>query len=167
MRFRQANDSDARNIAALHALSWQNTYQGILSRAYLDSEVIHEKRSIWQDRLSPGIERPWVLLAENDSDLCGFSCIYLNHDSQYGALMDNLHVSPACRGMGLGKQLMNRSFQFIHSHDPKSGLFLWVFEQNRDAVNFYRKLGGVIVSEQIQLVPGGTRVNALKIAWPN
>jgi ribosomal protein S18 acetylase RimI-like enzyme len=165
MKFRPANGKDLGQIAALHALSWKNTYPGILSQAYLDSAVLEEKRAVWYDRFNAGPDSPWILIAEQDRYFCGFVCVYLNYDSEYGAYMDNLHVSPSCLGMGLGKQLMNQSFAHIHACNPHSGLFLWVFEKNQGAVKFYRNLGGLVVMEQIQPAPGGGSVNALKIAW--
>ena len=163
--FKQATLEYADEIARLHALSWQHTYRGMLSDDYLNNKVLIEKQAFWHQRLSLKDENLWVWLALDHSTLCAFVCVYLNHDAEWGAFMDNLHVDPGLKRKGLGKTLMQSTCRHIHTLNPLSRLYLWVFENNRAAVDFYLRQGGEIIEKQIQNAPGGGEVQALKIGW--
>ena len=51
LEFRQAEASDARVIAELHAQSWRNTYRGMLRDDYLDGDILYERVALWEKRL--------------------------------------------------------------------------------------------------------------------
>ena len=59
-----------------------------------------------------------------EEETVGFACTFLNHDSQYGALVDNLHVLKKYQGLGLGRKLMSLSAEWVRMHDPTSDIYL-------------------------------------------
>ena len=59
------------------------------------------------------------------------------------ALLDNLHVIPEKHGRGIGRQLMAAVAQWVAERAPDATLYLWVFEKNVAAREFYRKLGAI------------------------
>src|SRR6478752_4827506 len=53
--FRLARAADALAVAALHADSWRRHYRGAYSDAFLDGDVLKDRRSVWEARLcAPG-----------------------------------------------------------------------------------------------------------------
>ncbi len=168
MIFRQVVPQDLSQIAALHAYSWQQTYRGILNDAYLNDTVIVEKQNEWQQRLTGTADRQmWVLVAEQDLMLCGFSCLFFDHGPNSETYMDNLHVEPKFQATGLGKTLLKKSFKHAYDQRPDSGFYLWVFENNTRAINFYLKQGAELAAKETQDAPGGGEVKALKLVWTN
>lgn len=167
MILRRARPADAATIANLHARSWQHTYRGILRDEYLDGAVVIDRQKLWERRLrSPlGTEHPYVLVIEQQSELVAFVCVLLDGDPEWGALLDNLHVSADRRGQRLGSLLMARAAAWVISQRPDSRLHLWVYEKNLPACRFYERLGGEVVDRSTEVAPDGARVDAVRYGW--
>src|SRR3954449_11637483 len=90
--FRLANSSDAAAVAHLHADSWRRHYRGAYSDGFLDGDVVADRLAVWSDRLGTADPRRCTILAE-DGGLIGFANTFLDHDPEWGALLDNLHVA--------------------------------------------------------------------------
>jgi len=95
----------------------------------------------------------------------GFVCVFLDADPHWGALLDNLHVSPSAQGRGLGRRLMAEAARWVRQHRPQSRLHLWVYEQNASARGFYERLGGIVTEHRIVDAPDGTQVPAIRYVW--
>ena len=140
--FRIATPSDTKRIANLHALSWQENYRESFSAHFLDDEVFNERLIVWQERLKNPKENQQVLLAEDNGLFVGFICSYFEEDSEHGTYLDNLHVSTAAKGKGIGTQLMAKLAQELQARKSIAGFYLWVLTTNHSAITFYENLGG-------------------------
>jgi hypothetical protein len=80
MQIREANLSDLEAIANLHARSWRIAYRGILSDAYLDGDLVAERRAVWQERFSKPAPNQTIVVAEIDGGMVGLACAYGDHD---------------------------------------------------------------------------------------
>src|SRR6185436_17727278 len=98
MRLRTATLADAEAIASLHADSWRTTYRGAMRDAYLDGDVVTERRAVWQERLATPAPNQHVLVAEQAGAVVGFACAYGGADAVWGTELDNLHVRRGMQG---------------------------------------------------------------------
>ena len=165
MTYRKAKPTEAEAIAHLHAQSWQVAYRGILTDTFLDNEVLENRLQIWAERFKNPPLNEFIGVAVDNETIKGFVCVYGNDDAQWGALIDNLHVSPEWKGQGIGKRLMEEASKWVGEHYPDSGFYLWVYEANHLARQFYDKMGGKIVEEALYDNPGGGTANTLRYAW--
>jgi ribosomal protein S18 acetylase RimI-like enzyme len=165
MIYRKANLTDAANIAHLHVESWRNTYRGMLSDAYLDNTVFAERMEHWQKRFDAPTENQYVLVAEKGGELAGFACVYGADDAKWGSLIDNLHIRPDLKGQGIGKQLIQKAFDWARENYPQQGVYLWVFEENHAARGFYESLDGKNVERVLHHNEDDTEGYALRYAW--
>lgn len=163
---RPATPSDALTIATLHIDSWRATYRGILSDAFLDGPVDADRRAHWTSRLAD-LANPSMLLviAEDGRAPVGFACAFIDVDPTWGALLDNLHVSPSCQGQGLGRRLMAHAAAWVLQHRPESRMHLWVYAQNTPARRFYERLGGVITEQGAYPQPDGRLIEVVQYGW--
>ncbi len=136
-----ADPSDADAIAQLHTLSWQLHYTGIYPDDYLQNKVGPERLKTWRTRFNNPNDRQWVIKAMDEDSIIGFSCIYLDDDPLYGALVDNLHVLKEYQGNGIGRHLLQLSAQLVLENRPGSKIYLLVLNKNFPAKAFYAKLG--------------------------
>ncbi|MEM6803048.1 MAG: GNAT family N-acetyltransferase [Bacteroidota bacterium] len=165
--YRVAQQEDARRIAQLHAISWQQNYKGILKDHYLKYEVNQDRMQVWEKRLhSPG-ENQYIVLAFDDNIFCGFACTFADHDPQWGALMDNLHVFGDWKGKGIGAELMKRSASWVYEKNPDSAFYLWVLDKNKGASRFYQRMGGKIEESTLDEMPGGGKAYIHRFVWRN
>ena len=93
--------------------------------------------------------RAEVLIADVDGAAAGFALFFHNFSTfvgKPGLYLEDLFVSPAFRGHGLGKRLMLRLAQIAVERD--CGRFEWsVLDWNQPAIDFYRSLGAVGMDE--------------------
>jgi GNAT superfamily N-acetyltransferase len=162
---REATADDAPTIAKLHASSWQATYRGIMPDHYLEHEALDERIDYWTTRLRiPAQLDRLVLIAECDGNPAGFACGERETDSQYGVLLNNLHVSPAYHGRGMGKSLVEAIERWARDLGEKQ-LYLYVFEENRQAISFYERQGWRYSGREVHEMVG-TPITARRYVRP-
>jgi ribosomal protein S18 acetylase RimI-like enzyme len=167
MTYRKAKPNEAEAIATLHAQSWQVAYKGILSDAFLKDEVLDNRLKVWQNRFDNPPNNVFICVAAEENDLKGFVCVYGNDDEQWGSLIDNLHVLPNLKGQGIGKKLMQKAATWASKNYPNAGLYLWVYEENHAARQFYERMGGENVESEFYENPDGSSSYIIRYAWRN
>ncbi len=165
MHYRSATACDVEAIAALHTESWRRNYRGAFSDAFLDGDLLADRLTTWRDRLTRPGPAQLTIVAERAGEVTGFVHTILRADATWGALVDNLHVAHALRRRGIGRELMAGAAEAVLGRTPRSGLFLWVLEQNKAAQAFYASLGGSCVERGIATPPGGGSPARLRMAW--
>ena len=173
LRFRMAEADDAAGLARLHADSWQRHHRGAFSDAFLDGDVAGYLLARWAGRLSAPDPQARTIVAELGGEVVGLAHTQLGENADWGALLDNLHVSSGLKRLGIGTRLLALTAQAVLDSAPASGLYLWVLEQNVGAQAFYTARGGTCVETSLVSPPGGdpTRLNGsprgLRFVWPD
>ncbi len=166
MQIRDANVSDLEKIVRLHTQSWRIAYRGILSDAFLDGDLIADRRVLWKSRFDKPAAQQSIAVAEINGVLVGFACSFGSHDAKWGTLLENLHVAPDYKGAGIGTQLVSHVARWCIRTQASDRLHLWVLADNRAAQGFYQRLGGSEVEQSVWDAPDGQRVPELRFAWP-
>ena len=168
--FRPAGSDDADLVAGLHTDSWQRHYRGAYSDAYLDGDVLTDRRAVWSQRLAN--PRPSAtILATDEEELAGFVHVVFDDHERWGALVDNLHVAAPWQRRGLGSALLGRAAQAVSTDGGGTAIYLYVLEQNLAAQAFYSALGGDCVQRVPVPAPNGVpgRLNGspimLRCVW--
>ncbi|MDI1461622.1 GNAT family N-acetyltransferase [Catellatospora sp. KI3] len=170
--WRTADPDDAEAVANLHADSWRRHYRGAFADAFLDGDVLADRRAVWTARLAaPG--RGVTILARDGAGLAGFVHVVLDEDDRWGSFVDNLHVVADRHRTGLGTGLMARAARTVLASAATPALYLWVLEQNTAAQGFYRAVGGTAAERAPVGPPGGVpgRLHGtpakLRFTWPD
>jgi GNAT superfamily N-acetyltransferase len=166
MNIREATQSDLESIAQLHAQSWRSAYRGILSDAYLDGDLVADRRALWHDRFTKPAAQQNIVVAQRNDTLMGFACSFGSHDATWGNLLENLHVASAYRGAGIGFRLVTHVAQWCVRTQAADGLHLWVLAGNIAAQAFYQRMGASKVEQSVWNAPDGRQVAELRFAWP-
>jgi GNAT superfamily N-acetyltransferase len=163
---RRAQPADEAAIARLHADSWRTAYRGILRDEFLDGAVVANRRELWSARFSD-LNRAdqLILVSEERGEIQGFACAFFDADSEWGTLLDNLHVVPGSKGQGLGRELIFAVAENVRRYGHHPRLHLWVYEQNAGARRFYERLGGSATTCVAESAPDGSQVSALRYVW--
>jgi ribosomal protein S18 acetylase RimI-like enzyme len=156
---RTATIADADDIAALHAASWRSAYRGILKDSTLGPTLDGERRTHWRGELAAIAPADTVLIADG----LGFIAAWAEGDPGFGAYIDNLHVHPERRSAGLGRRLLGAAMRQVAGRG-EARAYLWVFDGNTRAIEFYRRLGGEIVEHGFEEIDGLT-IPQSRIAW--
>ena len=156
---RAASVTDADAIAALHAASWRSAYRGIFKDSTLGPALDDERRTHWSNKLAAMTVDDTVLVAGD----MGFIAVWATGDPGFGAYIDNLHVHPERRSGGLGRRLLGEAMRRVAGR-RETGAYLWVFDDNVRAIDFYRRLGGEIVEGGFDEIDG-VQVAHSRIAW--
>jgi ribosomal protein S18 acetylase RimI-like enzyme len=173
LRFRSAEAGDAAAVARLHADSWRRHYRGAFSDAFLDGDVTGYLLAVWTERLGGPDPQARTIVAEFGGEVVGLAHTQLGASADWGALLDNLHVSHGLKRLGIGTRLLALTAQAILDSAPASGLYLWVLEQNAGARAFYTARGGTCVETCAVSPPGGDPARlhgspmSLRFVWPD
>lgn len=84
-------------------------------------------------------------VAMDTNELVGYIKLNFNKaenglDPSESVELERIYVHPACKGQGIGSQLLKKSIQFSRSQQ-KSVLWLGVWERNPAAIGFYEQKG--------------------------
>jgi ribosomal protein S18 acetylase RimI-like enzyme len=168
VQYREATEHHADAIAALHADSWRRHYRGAYLDSYLDGDILSERREVWTIRLAPPRRNQFTVCAEMAGDVVGFSHTLFDHDPQWGALLDNLHVRSDLKGAGIGTRLLSMAAQELVRKRSSKSLYLWVLDQNAAAQAFYDARGGTRVETTLRgPFPGGGMAVGHRYFWPD
>ena len=159
MPIRPVTVADADAIAALHVASWRSAYRGILKDGTLGPALDGERRAHWRGKLAAMTPTDAVLIVEGQ----GFVAAWTAGDPGFGAYIDNLHVHPERRSAGLGRRLLGAAMRRVADRG-EARAYLWVFDGNTRAIDFYRRLGGEIVERGFDEIDG-LKVSQSRIAW--
>lgn len=156
---RPAIVADADAVAALHAASWRSAYRGILSDRTLGPALDENRRAHWRGSLASMTPDDTVLIADG----LGFVAVWADGDPGFGAYIDNLHIRPERRSGGLGRRLLGEAMRRVAARG-ETAAYLWVFDGNVRAIDFYRRLGGEIVEGGFEQIDG-VQVAQSRIVW--
>lgn len=129
-------------IGLLHADSWRRNYRGAYSDDYLDHEVFADRLAVWTERLTDPPDDTGTVVAHVEAEIVGFAHVVFDHDPEWGALLDNLHVTHDLKGLGVGTKLMAEVARAVLDRSHPTSLYLWVLEQNLAGQSFYNARGG-------------------------
>ena len=90
----------------------------------------------------------WAFVAEEAGEVQGFALYYIRYSTWTGQrlYLEDLLVSEAMRGKGLGKLLFERVLQETKDGNY-SGMVWQVLDWNEPAINFYKKYNATISGE--------------------
>ena len=160
MNIRPAEDGDRAAIAAIHTLSWQQTYRDELPDDLLDGRLPGIMETRWRDQ--PIRDRDVVLVAETaEREIVGFASTWVDDDGY----IDNLHVRSDWQSRGVGRALLGETARRLLGHGVGPA-WLHVITSNQRARAFYLALGGepgVVEDKNLY----GTMVPNQRISWPD
>src|SRR4051794_23399773 len=119
-----ATADDESALAALHIDSWRDAYRGLLPDEYLAERVVADRQEFWRRRMSSLDDRMIVLKATLDTALVGLACVLIE-DGEMGSCLDNLHVRPDLKRLGIGRRLFAECRTRVSDARPHGSMHLW------------------------------------------
>jgi GNAT superfamily N-acetyltransferase len=166
---RTGTAADALAVADLHTESWRTAYAGIVPAQALGADLVHQRRELWEIRLTadygPPENTPHLLIAERagKAEVLGFGYLVPQPDGR--VLLDNLHVRPGSTGGGIGAALLTAARAWVAEQHPGAPLYLEVLRDNHRAVAFYERAGGRRTKEGSAPFPGGGELPEYEYTW--
>jgi ribosomal protein S18 acetylase RimI-like enzyme len=159
---RVANGEDVHQIAETHVASWRTTYIGQVPQSYLDELSVPKREAAWTEVLAMPDHR--VLVAEIDKKIVGFSSFGPSRDLDASPGIGELYtiyLIEAHKGQGLGKELWDQTRDLMQQLGYTEAT-LWVLSTNKQARDFYQKVGFVLDGKEKKDTIGGQEVNELR-----
>jgi ribosomal protein S18 acetylase RimI-like enzyme len=145
VQIRSARPEDAAAIAAVHLASWQSTYAGIISQAYLDALSLEKFVGRWERLLAEAaLKSSTILVGVDDAgDVLGFVSGGPARESCPGfdAELYAIYLLPSAERRGLGRRLFQSLVDKLAS-EQRTGMYVRVLSNN-PATTFYERLGGL------------------------
>lgn len=153
---REALLNDIEDVVTLQVDGWCETYKGIISDDYLIS-----LKSNIQDKIKEAIKvfnedkfsKRFVVTLENEIIAC-FSLIFpsqIPSNLEAEVQLSDMYVRNGYTGFGIGTKIFEFIKDFLLSNE-KNTLCAWCFKDNINAINFYKRKGGVIKKEVLKTI---------------
>jgi ribosomal protein S18 acetylase RimI-like enzyme len=140
VQIRRATAADIFEIAAIHASSWQATYQGMLPDDYLATVTAESREPLWSQVLQDAESTTVVWVAENERKLLAFCSWGPSPDDPHAAEIQAIYVKPGMERKGLGRTLLASATNDAVSHGFTT-IVIWVLRDNVNARAFYESCG--------------------------
>lgn len=164
LKIRQAEAADATEIAKVHVLSWQKSYEGLVDQDYLTQMQVGERESNWLRRITEANDI--VLVAEQDGQIVGFihGGKQREDDCPYDAELRAIYILKDFQHEGIGRKL----FEEFLNHLEKArfhSMNVWVLAKNFGAGKFYEAMGGKQGGMKESLVIGNKDYPLAEYFW--
>ncbi|RYE83591.1 MAG: GNAT family N-acetyltransferase [Hyphomicrobiales bacterium] len=142
---RFAEESDAADLASVHAASWQGAYRGIIPYSSLTRMLQRRGPDWWRQAIG---NRAAILVIEFDGEIAGYATLGRNRTKALladGEIYE-LYLQPKFQGLGFGRRLFAAARDLLRTRGM-NGIAVWALADNDNAMEFYGALGGADVAE--------------------
>jgi len=158
MGVRYARFEDIKDIVKVQIDGWKTAYKGIVAEDYLNSLSYVTRQKKVEDSWKDGT---FAVYESSTNEILGFSGfgerqnLELEGQDEYDCELGSIYVRPDCKGKGIGKDIFNFVSRELHNRG-KTKMILWVLEDNLQSIEFYKKMGGEMVSKKEQEIGNET-----------
>lgn len=140
-RFLEKDDLEI--ISKIHVDVWNETYRGIISDEELDKRTYSLSKKKWEESFSNKKKEVFTIVAESGGELAGFAIGSTKPRDQLGidSELVAMNVLRKFHGNGIGKKLFYGISKRLSELNSQK-MYLWVVEENKNAVGFYEHLKG-------------------------
>lgn len=141
VNIRKAAKEDASGIAKVQVRSWQETYQGLVSKDYLDSLKMEDRKPLWERSLSESGDTSPVFVAVNpDGEIVGFASFGKERSGEFKAESElyAIYILKKYQRDKLGLKLLKAGLDELIKKKYDS-MLVWVLKEN-DSRKFYESL---------------------------
>lgn len=139
VEIRTYHDDDVLQIGAVHAVSRQTAYAGIVAPEALARVTPQTQAEAWRQRLTERPD-PWSMLVAEQPEGCRVAGFVLGSGSGPVGTLHAIHVLPELHGSGAGQLLHDRIVEEFRAWCCSTAR-LWVVDGNTRAQAFYRRNG--------------------------
>ena len=151
---RKALENDSKEIASLIIRGWKTAYRGLITDDYLDNMSLEFLQNKWKKSIISQNEDDNIFVYEEDNQILGiirFGALQDKESKKYNAEIHVLYVEPSLKRNGIGSKLFNYAKEYFINHG-NTNLIIWCLKGNSQGLNFYKKMGGQIVSNRKTIV---------------
>ena len=131
---------DQSQMAKIKIDLWRKTYNKIIDKSYLDKLDYNIQTQKYFRSFDEYKNR--VLVAVRGNEILGYSCFDENETSyKYDSELISLYIKEQNRG--IGTILFKETIKELLSRNKKN-MILWCLSENKTAIKFYKKQGGVV-----------------------
>jgi ribosomal protein S18 acetylase RimI-like enzyme len=161
---RRATIEDATSISRVQAESWRTTYRTIVPDAYLDAMDVVAGAERWAEAIRGAQAN--LLVAEDSCGIFGFAAGGKLREAidGYDGELYAIYLLREQQKQSAGRLLVEEIVKELRAAQLSS-MIVWVLAQN-PAVEFYKRLGAVPVSEKMIEI-GGRPLHDLALGWPD
>lgn len=135
---------DQSQMAKIKIDVWRETYKNIIDDEYLNNLDLKKQTQKYFRSFDEYKDR--VLVAVKNKEILGYSCFDAKTNSvKYDSELVSIYIKD--RNRGIGTALFNETVKELLSKNKKT-MIIWCLKDNKNAINFYKKLGGVITESK-------------------
>jgi ribosomal protein S18 acetylase RimI-like enzyme len=136
--------ADADKAAKVHVQTFHDTYRGMIPAEQLNGMTVEAMMPRWQHLIGANEAGLILLGAFDDEVLLGVSGAGRPREAcGYDAELWSMNVPLSNQRRNVGRELFHASVERLLA-EGRHSMFLYCIDKNVNALNFYRKMGGVV-----------------------
>jgi len=162
---REAQPTDAKDIATVHIESWRTTYAQLLPAEFLANLSIDQRTDYWRHVISKPDNPTFVYVAEDEAgQIIGFASggPERTEHPDYNGELYAIYLLKKSQGQGVGRRLVKAVVKRLLQQNFTS-MLIWVLADNPSR-KFYEALGGQPVAEK-DIIVGGNTILEVGYGW--
>src|SRR6201989_367762 len=141
---RPAKAADAAAVAFTHDEAWRAAYQGIIPGAELEKLINRRGPHWWDSAVRKGSRVSGLVFGDKVAGYANYGRNRARRLHFEGEIYE-LYLRPEVQGLGFRRRLFTSGQRYLVQGGEKS-LVVWAWSDNEPPTEFYRALGGRIVS---------------------
>ena len=140
---RTARLGDEAQIAEVHDAAWRDAYQGVIPGRELERMIQRRGPAWWRQAIRGGTR---LMVLDFSDKVAGYASYGRNRMPAlaYAGEIFELYLAPEYQGAGLGRRMFKAARDDLAAHGYGS-FVVWALAGNERGLEFYRRLGGVVV----------------------
>lgn len=139
---------DQEQMAQVKVNSWKKTYQNIIDSNYLSTLNYEEQAKKYIESFEEYKNCVLVAIEKESNKVIGYSCFDTNENEYADCELVSLYLEPKYTQKGIGKSLFRETIKNLKGYN-KRYMLLWCLKENKQAIQFYQKLGGIKHTEKM------------------
>jgi GNAT superfamily N-acetyltransferase len=158
---------DAKAVAEIHVLAWQQAYQGLVADDDLQALSVDKRLGMWREAIE--FAEPQVLVAlDLDKKVVGFIGFDRSRDPKTKSTTGEIwahYVHPDVVGLGAGLALWDAARDACED-EGFNEVTAWVFVRNERGLSFYDTAGFKREMKTLRTTPvGSTRLEEVRVRF--
>ena len=142
---------DQEQMAHIKVDSWNKTYKNIIAPEYLASLNYKEQTARYLESFEEYKNNVLVAINKDTDKVVGYACFNTN-ENEFVDITDcelvSLYLDPNYQNKGIGKSLFRETIKILRGYN-KRYMLIWCLKENKKAIKFYEKLGGIKHTEKL------------------
>lgn len=135
---RNAKEEEIEKISELNILAWNKAFSKFLLKSTIMKFKLEDRINFFKERFYSDKSQISIALDRKNGEIIGFIAMDIINNTSVEVV--SFYIDPEYYKEGVGERLFLELKKYC-IHNKIHNIFTWIFKNNIDGINFYKKMG--------------------------